>query len=844
MAGGHNQQATLVQSTVPSHGQSGKRLSSGNSHVQSRQSTGHGSHLDVTSRNRVTHGGNSHVVSGGHSHVVSGGHPHVVSGGHSHVVSGGHPHVVSGGHSHVRRSHTGQPQHYGREGERRSVRRSQRRGEESFVNSTVTHHGNAVEVGQNRMTDKQTVQMIPRESHVISNTQGDSRVISQDVVSSNIINQYDHALPQIRHDAHINYSDVSKDVYFAKEHAHINEIIKEKFIDIIVEKPVPRERIVEVVYDVYIEKPVEKIIEKEVIVEKVVEVRYDKIIEVPIEKIVEVPIEKIIEKPVYIEEIFEIPVEVIIEDEVEYITENIVYDDKIVEIDQRDIHNYRGEHILQTIMNQEHVDNVYEVPRYVDNIIHQEVQRPYDNIIEVDKVIEQKIEREYTVDVHVDKERVVVENIEVEKPYTTVVEVENHINQPCYYDNIIERRIDVPVRREEVIERPYDVIIENKRQVPYDVVNEVYQTKYIDVENIIREPVYRENVVRRPYYTEDIVEHMVENKVYNHYEVVVEKEQHVDKIINETIERPYENVIECKRDVTIEHPYEVIREHKYEVPEYVEKERIVENIIRKPVDNIIEKIVKVENIVEQEVVYEVEKRVPREIIVEEHIEVEKEFVTKVKVDVEVRREIYVDNIIETEVIVENRIEQPCYKERVVECDRDGELEMNVRMCEGDLEALNHRKESLEHLCQDLHEQIKHMSMDTDYFCEIGKLRRQIAQIQIEISALKRTTVKATHKEKQINITYIPCPEATALRKIINEMESKNKAMKQRIEFQDTRIAHGFSNYQLQDQVVDGKKVRQLRKSNKNMQNESVVIRNEGGSHLVSKIATESRLIQD
>jgi hypothetical protein len=72
-----------------------------------------------------------------------------------------------------------------------------------------------------------------------------------------------------------------------------NVLPKEIIKEVIVEKEIPVEKVVEV--------PVEKIIEK------TIEIPVDRIVEIPVEKIVEVPVEKIVEK------IVEVPVEKIVE---------------------------------------------------------------------------------------------------------------------------------------------------------------------------------------------------------------------------------------------------------------------------------------------------------------------------------------------------------------------------------------------------------------------------------------------------------------------------------------------------------------------------------------------------
>jgi len=65
------------------------------------------------------------------------------------------------------------------------------------------------------------------------------------------------------------------------------------------------------------------------------------------------------------------------------------------------------------------------------------------------------------------------------------------------------------------------------------------------------------------------------------------------------------------------------------------------------------------------------------------------------------------------------------------------------------------------------------------------------------------------------------------------MRSKNKTLKQKIDFQNERISHAGGNYHYDDAEVEGKQVRQVRKSNKYKQNANVTVSH--ASHLVSQI---------
>merc|ERR1711957_1125920 len=615
------------------------------------------------------------------------------------------------------------------------------------------------------------------------------RVVDTHVVSRNIVNQYDHALPETRTQQGVNYSTVNKDVFCNYEQVHVNQIIKEKFIDVIVEKPVPVERFVDVPYDVYVERPVEKIIEKEVVTEKIIEIITDVIIEIPIEKIVEYPIEKIIEKPIYIEEIFEIPVEVIIEDEVIYETENIIYVDSVVECEEHDVHMHHGHTILPTIVNQIHEEHVIEVPRYVDNIVEKIVHQEYENIIEQEVVYECHVDAPYHVEKKVWQDRINVVEKHVDCPYETHVEIEHIVERPVYIDNPIRREIPVERRVEKIVERKVDNVVEKYVDRPYETRVDCWHDRIVERENIIEQPIYYENVISRPYYTEEIVERPVENKVYNYYDVIREVDVPVEKVIRETIECPVERICENHIEQRIEHPVERRVEHKV------------------PVEHLVEKV----------------------------IEVKREYVTEVQVDVEVKREVYIDRIVEKEVVIENKIEKPIIVNREVMTELDIELEESCHIYSHEYKALLQRKEDLEELLRSLQNRLQEFGNKTDYFLEVSKLRKQVVLLEVELSKLRRTTVRSVNKEKHIHVTYIPDQNAVAIRSQIEEMKSRNATLKQKIDFQNTRISHGGGNYVYEEKEVEGKKVRQVRKSNRNKQNENVHISNAGDHHLVSQL---------
>ena len=73
------------------------------------------------------------------------------------------------------------------------------------------------------------------------------------------------------------------DVYLKQEEPYYNENYIDKPMEVIVERAVPIERIVEVPFDVYVERPVERRIERPVIIEKMIDKPVERIIEQEVE---------------------------------------------------------------------------------------------------------------------------------------------------------------------------------------------------------------------------------------------------------------------------------------------------------------------------------------------------------------------------------------------------------------------------------------------------------------------------------------------------------------------------------------------------------------------------------
>ena len=197
---------------------------------------------------------------------------------------------------------------------RRSVRKSEtsRRGEGKVVDTN--YREGEERVVETRELDRRELEVVERESIVKSRVKGEAVKTSERTTDSHVVREYEVAGEprELRPSVQKRMRDRVVDVNIEKP--VFTERVVEVEVEVIKEKPVPIYKEVEVPYDVVVEKPIEKVIEKEVVREILMEIPYEKIVEIPYERVVEVPIEKIIEKPVYIEDVVEVPVERVVED--------------------------------------------------------------------------------------------------------------------------------------------------------------------------------------------------------------------------------------------------------------------------------------------------------------------------------------------------------------------------------------------------------------------------------------------------------------------------------------------------------------------------------------------------
>lgn len=157
-----------------------------------------------------------------------------------------------------------------------------------------------------------------------------------------------------------------------------------KYIELEKIRKIPKERVIEIPYDVEVPKYIEKLISKQVDIEHVYE--REKIIQVenPIYKEIIRHSTNIIENPVHTVKKVPKYYETIQTNQVPYNIERVNVNEKVIEVDAREISKYsrEGAKILPTekiiTKRETHVD----VPQYIERLTEKEVDVPYEVLYE------------------------------------------------------------------------------------------------------------------------------------------------------------------------------------------------------------------------------------------------------------------------------------------------------------------------------------------------------------------------------------------------------------------------------------------------------------------------------
>ena len=484
------------------------------------------------------------------------------------------------------------------------------------------------------------------------------------------------------------------DIGIQEQNANVRTNMVNVDVEVIIEKPVIKEKIVEVPYEVIIEKPVENIIEKEVVYEKVIEKPIERVVEREVEEIVNQEKEVIVEKKVFTERVVENPVEKIV-----HVNKEVIVDKPVEVIEEverqvmRRVARPRREEI-------EYKEVVVENPRVVEKIVKKQVQKPYTRYVDVeeiqyvDKEVIKTVDKVIEVDKFVDKE--VIERRVIEDVQEHIVRkvVDKPVIKEVLVEEIVEKRVKKPIKR--TVRREVEVEV-------IDEVEEIVETPiYVDkeVEVIVNRPVPVDKHIE----VEKVVDVIEEIQIPTKREVIVEKEveveQEVVRKVAKYVEKPVQKVVDkiVEKPVTIYVEEEVVRTVQVDkkVPKIVEREVVVEI----PVEREVERIVEVEKVVEVPVYVDkvVKKEVPK--IVEKIVEVKMPKYMEIKVErekekiieqiVEVETPVYIEQDNEEVVNImdtgKNERLRKSYRQNV---QKISNLEMELRQLE--VEAENSRK---------------------------------------------------------------------------------------------------------------------------------------------------------
>jgi hypothetical protein len=329
------------------------------------------------------------------------------------------------------------------------------------------------------------------------------------------------------------------------------------------------------------------------------------------------------------------------------------------------------------------------------------VEVPYERVVErkVQDVHENLVYHDQYLDVDVNQLHH-YPNAHVLPTEVVIHEQERIVENPVYYDNIIEKIIDIPREKiieipvEKIVQRPIEHIIEKPRYID----NIIERTIEIPVEKVLEKPV--EHIVERPVYIDNIIERPVA------YEVI--KEQVIEKPVEHIVERPVyiDNIIEKRIDVIIENPVAVEQIIEIPVPQYVDHHVQVEEIYPtqtayvserpQPVERIrkvpVEYIVHKDNPIAAEDIIEInvpqfqqqthEKIINKEVLIERVVEVPVAVQQVVEVEVErkIDRAQYVEKLVEVRKPVDAVIEQryDVIRENIIEVPVEKEIRVSVK----------------------------------------------------------------------------------------------------------------------------------------------------------------------
>ena len=284
-----------------------------------------------------------------------------------------------------------------------------------------------------------------------------------------------------------------EDLFFENTEPKITHNIKHVPVEVVIEKPVIKEIIVEKPYDVFIEKPVENIIEKEVIVEKIVEIPVERIIEREVMTVENTDREQVEKREVVRERFVQNPVERIVHREVPVDKTEVV--EKVEEVEkliERRIARPHREEVQVVEVREEFEQPVETMVKQVPVPVNKYVD--VEEVQYVDKIVEKEVEKLIYVDKYVDipKEQVVVVEDVVEEEVRQVVNKHVDVVKDVYVDEYKTVRKSKPLKKSVIKE----VEVVQEKFVEVEV--PTYQDKVVEVEVVKEVP--REVLVEKELY--------------------------------------------------------------------------------------------------------------------------------------------------------------------------------------------------------------------------------------------------------------------------------------------------------------------------------------------------------
>lgn len=636
----------------------------------------------------------------------------------------------------------------------------------SVVGRTTTGRVSAREIDTKVSTiigEKHMVSKEQRKSIVKGYNYGASVQIGENHFEGGIVDITENRLEAVVRQSAIPQSKMTvNEVSLQQEEAVIVERVVEKPIEITVQRKVPRERIVEVPYDVFVEKPIEKNIYKEVITEKIMQKPREKVVEIPVEIVYEVPVEKIVERHIEYQTEVEVPVERIVERRINEFHENISFNDRYQEVDARNIGQFRDFEKLPTEVRTVVQDRHYDKPVFIENLIQR------------------------TVEVPVERYRENVTEKIIEIPLETIIE------RPVYVDNLIEKIIDVPVKR--LIEKP--------------------------VEKIVEKPIYIDHIIEHPVPVERVVEKIVEKPIEKVIDVPVYVDNIIERVVETTreVEKPYEVMKEIPIETKVDNLIQICEFNERKVEKLYEKPIKTLNTISVPVEFVIEKEIYVpkENVMEHQVPVisgkflekEISKAVQNIRTTERMVQVDNYVEIPVKKTIEVPK--FIENVIEKEIPIEKTIERLIERivERRVEVPVEKIIEVPLNIYTDKFTTETHIQEECINVnrttlqtCQgsstEQHMEIDDKSLESDIQrnqAELQRIQTENARLMSEVSALRTQSMSLSFcgygKVEE---------ECLQLKSRITELESRHSCIDQDTErlFKKSQIAPTITQLHVQ-----------------------------------------------